>query len=333
MKFNDLVYGDFEVTEPVILEIVNTPSFQRLKGIDQNGYRPLWVNPKANVNKYHSSRFAHSMGVYHLLYLYQASLEEQIAGLIHDVSHSVFSHCIDYVLDKESEKRQDYQDRFFDEYVKKTRIPNIIENHGFDPEYILNDKNFPLLEKDLPDLCADRIDYSFKTMVMFEEINLEEKNYFLNNLIIKKNNWIFKDFESAKRYGEMFLKINRKYFSSFSSAVLFRAVGDCLKYSLKKEYIFMNDLYTEDEIVIEKIKNFLNKDEKLQLLFNRMNNKAKVINDPKNYDSEVFCKSRIVDPLFLKENKIKKLSQEKKEWLDVIEKELKPKRYFLKFKD
>ena len=113
MKYIDRVYGEFEITEPVILELINSASLQRLKDVDQAGYRPLWVKPDVDTGEYDHSRFAHSVGVYLLLRKYGVSLEEQIAGLIHDISHSAFSHCIDYILNSGSEKKHDHQDNIF----------------------------------------------------------------------------------------------------------------------------------------------------------------------------------------------------------------------------
>jgi uncharacterized protein len=331
MKYIDRVYGEFEITEPVILELIESASLQRLKDIDQAGYRPFWPNPEINTNEYDHSRFAHSLGVYLLLYKYGASLEEQIAGLIHDVSHSAFSHCIDYVLSSGSEKEHTHQDNFFDSYIRKTEISKIIRKYGFDLEYILDDKNFPLKEKNLPDLCADRIDYSLRTAVIFNEINEENKEYLLNNLTTENNNWVFKDFETAKKYVELFLKLNTNYYAGLFSAIMFRTVGDCLQYSLEKRYISKDDLYTTDKLVIEKIKEFLEKDEKLKLLFERMNNKTEIINNPNNYDVSVFCKSRVVDPLFKQGQELKRVSDIDLNWNNVVKKESIPKQYFLKF--
>ena len=45
--------------------------------------------------------------------------------------------------------------------MRTSEIPNILERYGFNLDYILDDKNFPLKERSLPDLCADRIDYAF----------------------------------------------------------------------------------------------------------------------------------------------------------------------------
>jgi len=194
MKYIDKVYGEFDITEQIILELINSPSLQRLKGICQAGYHPVWIKPDMKVDEYCHNRFAHSLGVYLLLRQYHASLEEQIAGLIHDISHSTFSHCIDYVLEVGSEKEHNHQDNIFESFVKKTEIPKTIKRFGFDLEYILDEKNFPLKEKQLPDLCADRIDYSLRDAIIFGELNEQDKNYLLENLAVENNNWVFKNF-------------------------------------------------------------------------------------------------------------------------------------------
>ena len=331
MRYTDKLYGEFNITEPVIIDLINSASLLRLKDIDQAGYRPLWVNLTVDIEKYEHSRFAHSLGVCLLLRKYGASIEEQIAGLIHDVSHSVFSHCVDYALDEGSEKEHDYQDKLFDSYVRKTEIADIIKNHGFDLEYILNEKNFPLKERNLPDLCADRIDYSLRGALIFE--GSKDIEYILDNLTAENNNWVFKNYESAKKHAELFFKMNKKYYSGLSSAILLRIVGDCLKYALKNNFISKEDLFTTDELIVKKIEKYIHKDKKLKTLFDRMNNKMKVVNDPENYDVKVFCKSRAVDPLFKEKGKIKKLSEADPEWGNIVKEELKPKQYFLRIKD
>jgi len=331
MKYKDCVYGEFEITEPVILELINSPSLQRLKGVDQIGYKPLWIRPNILPDEYNYSRFAHSLGVCFLLKKYNASLEEQIAGLVHDVSHSAFSHCIDYILDIGSEKEHDHQDNCFYDFIKNTEIPEIIKKYNFDLEYILNDKNFPLKEKNLPDLCADRIDYSLKTAIIFNELNNKDKDYILDNLIVENNNWLFKNLDSAKKYAKLFLKLNTIYYSGLSSVIMFRAVGDCVKYSLEKGYITKDDLYKTDDLVLEKIQKFLDKDEKLNLFWDRMNNNIKADNNTNDYDAEVFCKSRIIDPMFKNKGIIKRLSEVEKNWGNIVQRESKPKQYFIKF--
>jgi len=325
MLYTDRIYREIEISEPAILELINSPAMQRLKEIDQIGYFEPHFPGTAH------SRFEHSMGVFCLLKKYNASLEEQIAGLIHDVSHSVFSHCIDYVLDAGSQKEHNHQDNIFVDFVRKSEISGILKKHGISLEYVLDDKNFPLKEKELPDLCADRIDYSLRTAKIFKDLNGKEVNYFLDNLAVENNFWVFKNFESAQKYAKLFLRLNTKYYSGLSSGVMFRTVGDCLRYALEKKYISKKDLYATDKIVISKIEKFLDKDEKLKLLFDRMNNRIGFKNNPDNYDARVFCKSRVVDPLCKSNGKIKRVSEIDENYEKLLEKELKPKEYFIKF--
>ena len=312
------------------MELLNSPALKRLKNIDAGGYGPLLARPYPLNSKRGHNRLAHSIGVYYLLKKHGAPIEERIAGLIHDVSHSAFSHIIDHVIDSGNSKEQNHQDNSHDRFIKKTKIPKLIKKYGFNLNYILDDKNFPLKEKELPNLCADRIDYLFRWAVTFNEITPSAARKILNNLRSKMGNWIFNNFNSAKQYAELFYRLNRKYFASSYSAIMFAAVGNYLKYALQKKYITTADLYTTDKIVLAKIKKYLNKDEHLNLLWRRMNGKIKVKQNRKNYDAHIYCKSRIVDPLFIDKGKIKRLSKAEPNWGKIVRQELKPKEYFLK---
>lgn len=326
MIYNDPVFGEIEINEPVILELINSPTLQRLKGIDQAGYEEPFF-PGVSF-----SRFEHSLGDFYLLKIYGAPLYEQIAGLIHDVSHSAFSHTIDYVLPEGSEKEQSHQDNVFPEFVLKSAIPKILKKYSINLNYILDDKNFPLKETKLPDLCADRIDYSLRKAVHNKQLNQKEiLNYYLENLTTQDNKWVFKKFEVALSFAKLFSNINKTYFAGFPTAIMFKTSSDYLKYALEKGYIETKDLYTTDKEVLKKIAKHLTKDEKLKLLFDRLNNGVKVTQNPKDYDARIFIKSRAIDPLCIHRGKLKRVSEIDSTWKEIVEKELEPKEYFLKF--
>jgi hypothetical protein len=332
MLYQDRVFGEIKIERPVILELVESKPLQRLKNIGQGGYPQLYYNPKhLPIPEVSHTRFEHSLGVYWLLNKFGAPLEEQIAGLIHDVSHATFSHCIDYALAAGSEKEQNHQDNVFESFVERSEIPSILKKHKFDAGYVLDERNFPLLEKLLPDLCADRLDYSLRTAFVFKEITKEEFDYFLANLSAENNRWFFRNFESARKYAELFLKLNALYLAGPYSAVMFRTVGDVLKYALGRGYISEEDLYTTDDEVLDKIKHNLGNDDRLKLLFERMDNKVKFEMNPQNYDACVFCKSRIVDPSFMENGQLRRISEVSQDWKEVLKREMQPKEYFIKF--
>lgn len=328
MQYTDTVFGKANIKDSVAVELINSQDMQRLKGVSQFGYfEPFFFGVD-------HTRFEHSLGVFILLGKYEASLNEQLSGLLHDISHGAFSHCLDYVLSNGSEKEQSLQDDMFENFIKKTNIPKIVEKHGLSLEYILDDENFPLKETKLPDLCADRIDYSLRSAVAFKVIGRNEVDNLIKNLFIRENKWVFADFNTAKDFAELFLYLNNKYWAGTESAVMFATVGDYIKHSLERGYISEDFLFTTDKSVLDKINIHLAGDKKLRLFYDRMNNKIKYTNNPSKFERHLFCKSRVVDPLFMDDNaEIRRVSDVEKKWKEVLMQESKPKEYFIGFEE
>lgn len=329
MIYHHRVYGKVKITEPVILDLIKSKTIQRLKYIEQGGYTPLYNNIRhLSFSQIAHKRFEHSMGVFILLRKFKAPFKEQIAGLIHDISHGVFSHAIDYIFGQGN--TQDHGDKIFDKFFRQSNLPEILKKHGYQPNYFLNKKNFPILEKDLPDLCADRIDYILMLALILKEGTKKEVNDFLRNLSIIKKRWVFKNYLIAQKFAQLFRKINKIYLCDLKSAAMHNTIANLLKYSLKKKYIDKNDIFTTDRQVISKIKKKLKKDKKLSELFSNFSGKMKYRNDPLDYNHLAFCKSRVVDPLCFYKGKIKRISEINEKWKKIIQQELKPKKYFLK---
>ena len=150
MRWHDRVYGDVAIEEPGILDLIGCPSFQRLKGIRQAGPSAL-AFPFKNV-----TRFDHSLGVYVLLRRLEADAREQVAGLLHDVSHTAFSHAVDFVV---SSREQDHHEQLKPLMLDRPDITAALARLGYSPSDFYNDSIYPLLEQPLPALCADRLDY------------------------------------------------------------------------------------------------------------------------------------------------------------------------------
>ncbi len=112
MKISDPVYGVMEFTDSAVKEIIGLPHFQRLKRIGAGGL----LGELKEKGRY--TRYEHSIGTMMLLQRLGARREEQIAGLLHDVSHTAFSHTIDYVLG--DPLKSDFQDANHDRYLATT---------------------------------------------------------------------------------------------------------------------------------------------------------------------------------------------------------------------
>ena len=327
MRVFDPVFGEQLIKEPVILDLIAAPSLQRLRGVDQSGY-PEPFFPSAQRH----TRFDHSLGVYFLLNRYNASLEEQISGLIHDVSHTAFSHCADYMLgDPNAGKTQSHQDNVFDSFVRSSEIPLILARYSISIDRILDDSLFPLKEQPLPDLCADRIDYSLRCARMYDLCTSQQIEKLLGALHTDGRTWFFSTFEHAKTYASLFTQLNTNYWAGLGSALMFHTVGDCLRYAKEQGYVHPKDFYTTDEVVLKKLEHHLKTDPRLRQLFDRMNNRYPVHVDKNSYEAVVYCKSRVVDPLCQHEGAFRRLSEVDPLWTAVVEQESTPKAYFLRF--
>lgn len=322
MIIQDRVYGRIEITEPAAVELILSPVMQRLKHVDQGGYTTPFY-----ATKYHD-RFEHSVGVYWLLKSYGAPLEEQIAGLIHDVSHSVFSHAIDYV--KSDGHRQDHQDRVHNNFVRQSEIPAILSRHGLSAEIILDEEKFPLKEAPLPQLCADRIDYVLRAPLTYIDDRYDVDDI-LSHLATAGGQWVFTSPDSAQHFADLFLDMNTRYFASIIAAAMGYSVGQTLKFALQEKYLEESDLYLTDDEVIAKLAPYAKKDARLARWWERMHNRASYTHDPSLYEAEVWCKSRIVDPLVKQGKSLKPLSAINPAWQDTVRQHMQPKRYCLRY--
>ncbi|HWI51014.1 MAG TPA: HD domain-containing protein [Symbiobacteriaceae bacterium] len=103
--FRDPVHGNISVTDPTVFALIQSPEFQRLRRIRQLGTSFISY-PGAE-----HTRFAHSLGVYHLMKqvlrhladrgIVQIDPEEQAlaccAALLHDIGHGPFSHLFEKI--------------------------------------------------------------------------------------------------------------------------------------------------------------------------------------------------------------------------------------------
>src|SRR3954453_8759211 len=101
MHWNDRVYGEVTIDDPRLLALIACPTFQRLGGIKQAG-PSAFAFPFKTV-----TRLEHSLGVYLLLRQLGADRREQVAGLLHDISHTAFSHAVDFVFSSEEQNHHE----------------------------------------------------------------------------------------------------------------------------------------------------------------------------------------------------------------------------------
>ncbi|QQP80680.1 HD domain-containing protein [Bacillus sp. TK-2] len=288
MIISDVLYGEFEVDQ-VVEELISSKSMQRLKGIHQAGASYL-MNEKWNV-----TRFDHSVGVMLLVKKLGGSLEEQIASLPHDVSHTAFSHVIDYVFDNEDES---YHEEIFSSVVKNSEIPAILAKYGYNYEDILlDDSKWTLLERSAPELCADRVDYTLRDMYTYGYVSLEEVHSFLEDVIEVKGEMVLQNIEIAEWFTETYYKEVIDFFMEPMNIYGNDMLAKTLKVALHKRIIHADDFLLEDEELISKLQQCT--DSEVHALLRKVHPNVKVKEDRNDYDLYQKNKVRLIDsPLF-----------------------------------
>ncbi|HFK1782360.1 HD domain-containing protein [Bacillus cereus] len=293
MIISDVLYGEFEVDQ-VVEELISSKSMQRLKGIHQAGASYL-MNEKWNV-----TRFDHSVGVMLLVKKLGGSVEEQIASLLHDVSHTAFSHVIDYVFHNEDES---YHEEIFSSVVKKSEIPAILAKYGYNYEDILlDDSKWTLLERSAPELCADRVDYTLRDMYTYGYISLEEVHSFLEDVIEVKGKMVLQNIEIAEWFTETYYKEVIDFFMEPMNIYGNDMLAKTLKVALHKRIIHADDFLLEDEELISKLQQC--NDPEVEALLSKVHRNVKVKEDRNDYDLHQKNKVRLIDPPLLREGKI-----------------------------
>lgn len=288
MEINDPVYGRVVVNEPVLVELINSYPVQRLKKIDQHG-----ANQYINLNKTFS-RYEHSVGVMILLQRIGASVEEQAAGLLHDTPHTAFSHVIDFVFGD-----HEFHEKFYEEVILESEIPTILEHHDLSTEKILDQNNFPLLERALPDLCADRIDYTLRDLVHGGHDRKKIDKY-IDNFVNHNSEIIIKNKKVAQSFAQDYLDLDAGIWSHPLSVAVFQILADAIKVALDKKILTHEDLFQDDQFVDWKLKN--SGDNLILEKLAMLNPKLKVVDNKEDFTFYSQNKLRYIDPKYIDAN-------------------------------
>lgn len=245
MQHDDPLYGKVEITEALLLDLIASDAMQRLKGISQHGITALLgITPPF-------SRFDHSIGAMLLVRRLGAPIKEQVAALLHDVSHTAFSHVIDFVFDDHS--GQSYHEEKMEEIVANSDIPAILNRHGMDWREFLDETKFPLLEQPSPALCADRLDYFLRDLEFLRLANSAEVRAALESLEVVEGRIVVRDADAARWLAYTFIEADRARWSSFREVGLYQLTAKAIKVANQCGFLGEADLWGSDEALWEKL--------------------------------------------------------------------------------
>lgn len=309
----DTIFGQIVITEPVLRDLLDSPALKRLPNIDQHGTLTYFA-------KYPTfDRYAHSIGILALAKRYNLSLKEQIAGLLHDVSHTAFSHLGDHIFDEvynpqESEavhrehESYSYQDSIHNWYLEKVGLDKILARYNLTVHDINHENKEFSIKTKLPNLGLDRIEYNIHTGLVFGFINKQEIEQMLNHLKCENGVWFFTSAKYARQFADMPLYFTQNFWGSAENHALNIWFKRVLKRALELEILTFDDIHFKtDQYALDKV--VASKDRLIRKEMDKCLNPDKYYaiisaDSGQEYDLITYPKFRGIDPLVKQKDKL-----------------------------
>lgn len=292
-------------------EYIELPIMQRLSGIGLlcgTDWTSLYKN------RFFYSRLDHSVGVALIIWNFTKDKTQTIAGLLHDVSTTVFSHVSDF-RKGDALTQTSTEEPTTKMILSDSALCKLLESDGIEPKDVVDYHIYPIADNEIPSLSADRLEYMYPSGLAldgswtFEEI---AKTY--NDLIILKNEENkeelgFKTIEMAELYCKKFcmighiLQLNE---NKLSLQLLSQIMSKAVELDVLQEEDFMT---LSESKIIEKIESFISKktlsleEQKFATMYNTFRRMTKVEHtNQKLPEDKYFCvslkvKQRYINPL------------------------------------
>ena len=290
---------------------IELPIMQRLSGIGLlcgTDWTSLYKN------RFFYSRLDHSVGVALIIWNFTKDKTQTIAGLLHDVSTTVFSHVSDF-RKGDALTQTSTEEPTTKMILSDSALCKLLESDGIEPKDVVDYHIYPIADNEIPSLSADRLEYMYPSGLAldgswtFEEI---AKTY--NDLTILKNEENkdelgFKTIEMAELYCKKFcmighiLQLNE---NKLSLQLLSQIMSKAVELDVLQEEDFMT---LSESKIIEKIESFISKktlgmeEQKFATMYNTFRKMTKVEHtNQKLPEDEYFCvslkvKQRYINPL------------------------------------
>jgi HD superfamily phosphohydrolase len=286
MIYHDSVYEKTQISEPVLVDLMAADAMQRLHGVLQHGISGL-IGITSPI-----TRFEHSVGVMILVRRLGGPLTEQIAALLHDVSHTAFSHVIDYVFDNHD--GQSYHDDQKATYLAESDIPTILFRYGYDWRDFLDEAKFPILEQPAPRLCCDRLDYFLRDCHDLGLATHDDLGKAVSHLVVSGNRVAANSLDVAQWLAYTFIAADDASWANFREVGLYEVTARAIRRGLEIGAISDADIWGTDEPLWTKLRD--QPDERLQSWLRLVSADTGFVWDEENPTFRVSTKIRTIDP-------------------------------------
>jgi HD superfamily phosphohydrolase len=170
--------------------------------------------------------------------------------LLHDVSHTAFSHLIDYVLDLLGE---DYHEQRYEGVLMHSEIQAALARHHFHYQDSLDLDQYTLLEQPLPDLAADRIDYTLRDLRQLGALSAEDSTWFLQGLRVHEGRIVVSSVAHARWFSQQYAYLSEHYFAGVQSQSANRFLRALIQSYYKAGQLTLDDFHQDDAHLLTRL--------------------------------------------------------------------------------
>ncbi|MFH1831281.1 MAG: HD domain-containing protein [bacterium] len=291
----ETLYGTYTIDDPLIIELIDSPALQRMKNVSQHG-----ICSFVDSNEKPYSRYDHSVAVWAILKRFGASRKEQVAGLLHDVSHTVFSHLGDSIFGQVGQNiAHSYQDSIHEWYLAQTCVGDILKKYNFTVHDMnIESGEFTMLDQEYPDLCVDRLEYNLRVGPWVGIIEEKDIEVILQDLNFENNKWFFRTPEIARKFSAISLHFTQHVWGGPEAYTLNLLGTHLLQHAMQIKLVTKEEMhFSTDDVVWKRLSesgdSFIQKT--MELIKNYK--KTYVLSTPEICNYVVKTKFRGIDPL------------------------------------
>lgn len=308
-----------------IKKYLEVPALKRLGGVGLlcgTDWTPLYKN------RLYYSRLDHSVGVALIVWHFTHDKAQTIAGLLHDISTTVFSHVSDF-------RKGDALTQTFTEGPTASiirgdsQLQALLAADGLTNEQVEDYHIYPVADNEIPQLSADRLEYMFPSgMALDGSWTMEEIKRCYNDIEILTNEdgkpeLGFKTVEIAEEYCRHFCMIGHILQLNENKLTL-HLLGQIMNLAVEKKALSEKDfMELSESAVIKKLEDYCsgnhNKTSTLSKLYRTFRTMTEVrhvqnpLPDDSFFNVHLKVKQRYINPLVKisdsEGTKVKRLSE------------------------
>lgn len=241
----------------LVRQLADTSEMKRLSEIGMHCGCEYACNPVYLQARGPYSRYVHSIGVANIVWNFTKDIRQTIAGLFHDIASPAFAHTIDFLNnDHTAQESTESRTRSFIE--RSSSIMKLLKEHNINIEEIDDYHKYPIADNDTPMLSADRLEYTLGNGYLVQKKELSMIKEIYEDLTVAENEQgeqelCFRSLKAAEAFSRISM-INSRQFASNENRFDMQYLADLLRGALECNVISLDDLYTTESHVIEKIK-------------------------------------------------------------------------------